>query len=314
MIKGEKASETGNRFARFSRRDDGLFDLELRLPEALAHLADETRKVSGNSLHIVRFKYLRFSHEADLLEAAISGKTPVSVRFHRDETGWRVMASFKVVPNEVSEDYRSGAVGVDLNAGFVSVTRADRHGNVIESFDFPMVTYGKSQSQSLDAVRKAAATVADYAATRRLPSADQSRLHQFDRTREVRSPLWLERPPCRCPCHRPSGDATERNAPPVVREEASRDASIERRPPAHSRTTREEGPRPVASRRIETCLVGLEGGADGVQGCACSARAVGTEETVPIRHGMERASLRGPQEATGCSPSRHPVTGTTGCP
>jgi hypothetical protein len=169
MIEGEKASETGNRFARFSRRDDGLFDLELRLPEALAHLADETVVTGGNRVHVVRFEYLRFSHEADLLDAAISGKTPISVRFHRDETAWRVMASFKVVPNEVSEDYRSGAVGVDLNAGFVSVSRADRHGNVVESFDVPMVTYGKSQSQSLDVARKAAATVAGYAATHGLP-------------------------------------------------------------------------------------------------------------------------------------------------
>jgi IS605 OrfB family transposase len=169
MIEGEKASETGNRFARFSRRDDGLFDLELRLPEALAHLADESSIIGGRLVHVVRFRRLTFSHEADLLEAAIASKTPVSVRFHRDETGWRVMASFKVVANEVSEDYRCGAIGVDLNVGFVSVTRADRHGNVIETFDVPMVTYGKSQSQSLDAVRKAAATVADYAATHGLP-------------------------------------------------------------------------------------------------------------------------------------------------
>jgi hypothetical protein len=169
MIEGDKLRKGGNAFARFSRLDNGLFDLELRLPEALAHLATETVVTGGRQVRVVRFTGLRFSHEADLLEAAISGNTPVSVRFHRDETGWRIMASFKVVTVEAVEDYRCGAVGVDLNAGFVSVTRADQHGNVVESFDVPMVTYGRSQSQSRDAVRKAAATVAAYAATHCLP-------------------------------------------------------------------------------------------------------------------------------------------------
>ncbi|MBY3155271.1 IS200/IS605 family element transposase accessory protein TnpB [Rhizobium laguerreae] len=169
MIEGEKASECGNRFARISRGADGLFDLELRLPEALKHLAAETTKVGGKVVHLVRLKGLTFSHNPDLLEAALSGKVPISVRFHRDEKSWRVMVSFNTVEADVQEDYRCGAVGVDLNAGFVSVTRVDRHGNVVEAFDIPMVTYGKSQAQSRDLIRKVAAQIAAYARKHSLP-------------------------------------------------------------------------------------------------------------------------------------------------
>ncbi|MBY3151361.1 IS200/IS605 family element transposase accessory protein TnpB [Rhizobium laguerreae] len=169
MIEGEKSRDRGNRFARISRGSAGLFDLELRLPEALRGLAPETITVKGNSIPLVRLKGLSFSHNSDLLEAALAGEIPVSVRFHRDETSWRVMVSFKTGEAEVSEDYRCGAIGVDLNAGFASVTRVDRHGNVLEAFDIPMVTYGKTQPRSRDLIRKIAAEIVAYAKKHSLP-------------------------------------------------------------------------------------------------------------------------------------------------
>ncbi|MBY3433306.1 IS200/IS605 family element transposase accessory protein TnpB [Rhizobium laguerreae] len=169
MIEGEKSSDRGNRFARIGRRTDGLFDLELRLPEALNHLAHGFIKTGGQTIPVYRLEDLTFSHNPDLLEAALSGRIPVSVRFHRDGTSWRVMVSFKVAEADVPEDYRCGAIGVDLNAGFVSVTRADRHGNVVEAFDIPMVTYGKSQAQSRDIIRKVVAQIVAYARKHSLP-------------------------------------------------------------------------------------------------------------------------------------------------
>ncbi|MBY3150940.1 IS200/IS605 family element transposase accessory protein TnpB [Rhizobium laguerreae] len=169
MIEGDRSRNCGNRFARLSRRDDGLFDIELRLPEALKDFAAEATKVGGNLVHSVRFNGLAFSHNPDLLDAAISGRIPVSVRFHRDDTSWRVMVSFKTSDAEIPEDYRCGAIGVDLNADFVSVTRVDRHGNVVEALDIPMVTYGKSQAQSRDVTCKVAAEIVAYAKKHGLP-------------------------------------------------------------------------------------------------------------------------------------------------
>jgi hypothetical protein len=44
-LDGNSNKEGGNQFARLRPRDDGRFDLELRLPKALAHLATRTLKV-----------------------------------------------------------------------------------------------------------------------------------------------------------------------------------------------------------------------------------------------------------------------------
>ena len=169
MIEGQAVSPAGNQFARLTHRRKGLFDLELRLPEALKHLAQETRKVRGSIIHVVQFSGLKFSHQARELAAALTRGIPVAIRFHRDETGWKIMPTFKAEVAEAKQDFSCGAVGVDINAGFVSVTRTDRFGNVIEAFDLPMVTYGKSADQSRDLVRKAALKIVRHAQEHDLP-------------------------------------------------------------------------------------------------------------------------------------------------
>jgi IS605 OrfB family transposase len=169
MIEGDKACEGGSRFARLQPREDGCFDLELRLPEALASFAGETKKVSGNTIHVVRLKGLHFAHRSDELRDALSRNIPIAIRFHRDDEGWRIMPCFKALVAEVRDDYGSGAIGVDLNAGFALLTRADRFGNVVETFDVPLVTYGKSIGQSRDACRQAVATIVAYAGSHDLP-------------------------------------------------------------------------------------------------------------------------------------------------
>jgi IS605 OrfB family transposase len=180
MIEGSAAMASGNQFARLSLRDDGLFDLELRLPDVLKSLAEETIKVvGGHLLYIARFSGLRFHRQADELSAALSRGIPISIRFHRDEAGWKIMPTFKAQVPDAKEDFATGLIGVDLNVGFVSVARADRHGNLVEAFDIPMVTYGKNRHQSDDAVKKVAARLAKYGAQHGLPVVSE-RL-DFDR-------------------------------------------------------------------------------------------------------------------------------------
>jgi IS605 OrfB family transposase len=163
MIEGCAAKGSGNQFARLTLRGDMLFDLELRLPEALKHLAEESRKIGGVVVHLAWIRGLEFKHQAEELAIALTRGIPISVRFHRDGNGWRIMPTFKAEMPEAREDYACGTIGVDVNVGFVSVAHANRHGNVIAAFDIPMVTYGMSQDQSKDAVIKAAVLVAEYA-------------------------------------------------------------------------------------------------------------------------------------------------------
>ena len=169
MIEGAAVAASGNQFARLTAVKGGTFDLELRLPEALKHLAQETKKVGGRIIHVVTFVGLKFHHQAKELVAALTRGIPVAVRFHRDGAGWRIMPTFRAETAEVKQNFSCGAVAVDLNAGFVSVARADRHGNVVEAFDVPMVTYGLTQDQSRDVVRKAALRVVRYAQEHDLP-------------------------------------------------------------------------------------------------------------------------------------------------
>lgn len=185
MIEGAASKSAGNQFARLSPNEDGLFDLELRLPEALKHLADESVRVSNAVVHVVRIEGLHFAHRADELREALGRNTAVAVRFHRDGDGWRIMPSFKTVDADAAEDYRCGAVGVDLNAGHVSVTRVDRFGNPVDQFDVPLVTYGKSAGQARDACRQVAARIADFAALRDLPIVAE-KLDFYDKKKRLR--------------------------------------------------------------------------------------------------------------------------------
>jgi IS605 OrfB family transposase len=169
MIEGAAVAASGNQFARLTRRKGGTFDLELRLPEALKHLADETVMIKGTAVHVVRLSGLKFHHQSTELAAALTRGIPVAIRFHRDETGWRIMPTFRAELPETTQDLSRGAVGVDLNAGFVSVTQVDRFGNVVDTFDLPMVTYGLSQNQAQNVIRKVARKIISHAAKHGLP-------------------------------------------------------------------------------------------------------------------------------------------------
>lgn len=146
-IDGNASKESGNQFARLRRRDDGLYDLELRLPKALAHLATRSFKFAGYEVDCVDFHALSFNHGDEVIQQAIEAKRPVTVKLRRDPTSWRASVSVDDKIDPVVVDFSGGALGVDLNAGHVSAALVDADGNPVESFTFPCVTYGRSADQ-----------------------------------------------------------------------------------------------------------------------------------------------------------------------
>jgi IS605 OrfB family transposase len=160
MIEGAAAAEGGNRFARLKPREDGKFDLELRFPQALKDAVPH---------RTVSFLGLSFNHGNDAVLEALANGQPVSVRLHRDDKSWKVMVTVDQKTPQRVRDYSRGAVGVDLNVGFVSVSRVDGHGNVVETFDISCDTYGKSEEQSRDILRKLAARITAYAEPYAIP-------------------------------------------------------------------------------------------------------------------------------------------------
>jgi len=162
-LDGNSSMNGGNQFARMRPRGDGRFDLELRLPKALAHLATRTFKVSGQTISCVDLVGLSFNHGNEVIEKALKNRKPVTVKFLKDAQSWKVIVSIDHAVESMMPDFSAGALGVDLNAGHVSAALVRRDGNPVEVFNFPCVTYGKTSDQAQDAIRKVAAKIAGLA-------------------------------------------------------------------------------------------------------------------------------------------------------
>jgi IS605 OrfB family transposase len=160
-FEGDSLQAGGNLFARLSVRDDGLFDLELRLPEKLKHLAQET--IRNGHVNLVRFYGLSFNHGSDVVREALSNKQPVTVSFIKDETSWKVSVTVDQKLEWIEPDYSCGALGVDFNANHVAVSLIDRFGNPVKSWTLPLNTYGLSGDQAQDLIRKCAKQIIDIA-------------------------------------------------------------------------------------------------------------------------------------------------------
>lgn len=139
--------------------DDGSWILRLRLPPALmsefgqyvyltditvnyqGHLLDEA--VARQRLRQEKVAQYRQDKKAGTLaldkenkpisEATYIGKLgqSLSYRFKRDNKGWRVLISTSAEFEQVEVDFTQGAIGIDFNAGFVSVAELDSSGNKV---------------------------------------------------------------------------------------------------------------------------------------------------------------------------------------
>jgi hypothetical protein len=100
-----------------------------------------------------------FAYGFDHIVAALRAHQAMSYRFLRDEKGWRVFLSTAVMETPTASDVRLGAIGVDVNVGFVTVSETDRFGNIIAHQDVPMVTAGISQHATQTAISTAVAEI-----------------------------------------------------------------------------------------------------------------------------------------------------------
>jgi IS605 OrfB family transposase len=185
LLVGASAVPSGNEMARLKLRPDGCFDLELRLPPALTSYAARSYVAGGNKVYAIDFRGLTFNHGHDAVVMALARKQPISFRFCRDGRSWRILVIVDEAQPEAKFDDRMGCLGVDFNADHVAATLADRFGNPVKTWSIPLVTYGKTSDQTLDAVRKAAAEVARLARQCDVPVASEI-LDFADKKRRLR--------------------------------------------------------------------------------------------------------------------------------
>jgi IS605 OrfB family transposase len=171
MVEGDAVYPSGSQFVRTTAREDGSFDLEVRLPPALHYIADRrwTSK-KGDPLAAIDLKGVRFAHGDDEIRAALAEGRPLSWRFLRDETSWRAfVAVSREVGERIGSDWSNGVLGVDLNADHVALCHVSHDGNPLEAWRIPVATYGLSGAQRLDLVRKACAEIRAIAERLGLP-------------------------------------------------------------------------------------------------------------------------------------------------
>ena len=154
--------------------DDGTLTLRLRLPDCLAGEHGKYLVIQG-----LRFAYghpqvpaalhsnaeyagHRRRHGEKETRAADLGQA-VSYRFKRDDKGWRVFVSTRMMNVPVVADQRRGTIGVDLNADHLAVAETDSSGNCLNAWRAPLVTYGRNTRQAEALIGDAVASVVNYA-------------------------------------------------------------------------------------------------------------------------------------------------------
>ena len=171
LIVGDALQSSGNSFAKLHKSDNGGFSLELRLPPALAHLADRTIRLGGSDQHVLMIGGLSFSHGADVIHKALAGKRPLTWRFVRDEVSWTAHVTVEDRREVTIDDFGRGCLAVDVNVDHLAVTQVAADGNPLRTWNVPCQTYGVSGNRAGNVVRHAVLQVVQLAKSLGVPIA-----------------------------------------------------------------------------------------------------------------------------------------------
>jgi len=144
---GSKDETAGNQTCTYTSNSS----LRLKVP-------DKYKKDYGN---YIIFNDIKFPYGQDTIDHArqsyigiTSGGKPVkhvnaaiSYRFTKKEHGWYINATVEKEISNIVTHLRLGCLGVDLNAGFVSLCDSDRFGNPLGEESIPCPMYDRSTDQ-----------------------------------------------------------------------------------------------------------------------------------------------------------------------
>lgn len=162
LMMGGCGETAKNQICQAVEKPDGSFDLQVTLPPALwkahgKHLVLENLRFVDSK----KRKGVAKDHGQRLLSRLLAlpkGKAavPISWRLTRDARGW--LCAFTADEGEVETrtSRLAGMIGVDVNADHLAVTAVDRHGNVLDAWNAPLVLTGLSSERAADVVGKAA--------------------------------------------------------------------------------------------------------------------------------------------------------------
>jgi IS605 OrfB family transposase len=184
MLVGSKDESSGNQSAQFDyiERTD-KFVLSIRTPYALSD------KLGGS---YIRIDGLNFKHGKHELIESISprcykvrtqkktekekwavGYNAVTLRFYWKNDCWYVAASTDVHLPDITSEYLSGYVGVDLNADSIGWAVCDPQGNLREYGDYKLDLHCKTSNQRAAILSEAAVFIALKAKQYNYPIASE---------------------------------------------------------------------------------------------------------------------------------------------
>ena len=180
FVLGSRDETAGCQLCVASIADDGSLTLRLRMPDCMAerygkyvtiegvHFAHGHEQVLAALESNVEYARYRRQHGEKAARGTSLGQA-ISYRFKRDGKGWRVFATTKMMDVQVVSERGRGAIGVDLNAGHLTVVETNASGNAMNAFSVPLVTYGKNTHQAEAIIGDAVASVVGYARQARKP-------------------------------------------------------------------------------------------------------------------------------------------------
>jgi hypothetical protein len=182
MLVGSKDESSGNQTAQFDYIEQtDNFVLSIRTPYALE------KRLGGQYIQI---NSLNFKHGKHEIVKAISprcyqvktknktekwevGYSAVTLRFYWKNDCWYVAATTDINLREITSEYLSGYVGIDLNADSVGWAVCDAQGNLLEFGDYKIDLHSKSSNQREAILSDAATFIALKAKLYNFPLASE---------------------------------------------------------------------------------------------------------------------------------------------
>ncbi len=144
---GSKDESFGNQTCQYLPKG-----LQLRLPNALA---------GEFGTHIA--VPVVFPHGQEIINSALLAGQAISYLFVRKDKGWYVHATTERVEVATVTAREHGALGLDLNADHIAVSRVDASGNPTEAWNIPTLLFGKTKHQIAALLGDTVASVVQYA-------------------------------------------------------------------------------------------------------------------------------------------------------
>ena len=182
MLVGSKDESSGNQSAQLNYIEStDKFILSIRTPYALEdRLGGEYIRIDGLNFQHGKHEIIESISERcyqvktkDKTEKWASGYSAVTLRFYWKDECWYVAATTDINLPEITSEYLSGYIGVDLNADSVGWAVCDAQGNLLEFGDYKLDLHSRSSNHRVAILSDAATFIALKAKQYNFPVASE---------------------------------------------------------------------------------------------------------------------------------------------